>query len=96
MAHIDNYVKGITCLSHWETHDDPTTSKITLDDTKELIFAKEWNSFHLSGKNIDYLHLKDFLKYECELYLKQPLTSPLGKIIVAPQTIDLELKLDNG
>ena len=24
--------------------------------------------------NQDYLHLKDFLKYECELYLKQPLT----------------------
>jgi hypothetical protein len=30
--------------------------------------------FHLFGKKLDYLHLKDFLKKECELYLKQPLT----------------------
>ena len=23
------------------------------------------------GKKLDYLHLKDFLKYECELYLNE-------------------------
>ena len=26
------------------------------------------------GEKLDYLHLKDFLKYKCKLYLKQPLT----------------------
>jgi hypothetical protein len=38
-----------------------------------VFLGKEWNSFHLLGKELDYQHLKDFLKYECELYLKQPL-----------------------
>jgi len=40
-----------------------------------VFLGKEWNSFHLLGKKLDYLHLRDFLKYECELYLKQPLMS---------------------
>ena len=53
--------------------------------------------FHLFAL-LDYLYLKDFLKYECELYLKQPLTPIECKIIVsiAPQIIDLTLKLNNG
>jgi hypothetical protein len=55
-------------VSHWDTHGNPTTSKITYDDLKEAFLAKEWNSFHLSGKKLDYLHLKDFLKDGCELY----------------------------
>ena len=55
-------------------------SKIAYDDILEV---KEWNSFHLSMKKQDYLHLEDFLKYECELYLKQPLTPPQCKIIVS-------------
>ena len=63
---------------------------------KEAFLAKEWNSFHLFGKKLDYLHLKDLLTYECGLYLKQPLTPPQHKIIVAYNTIDLPLKLDNG
>ena len=37
-------------LSHWYTHDNPTTSKITYDDIKEAFLAKEWNSFHLNKK----------------------------------------------
>ena len=28
----------------------------------------------LLAHKVDHLHLKDFLKYACELYLKQPLT----------------------
>ena len=48
--------------------------KITLEDTKEVLLAKEWNSLHLSEKNIDYHHLKDLLHNKCEMYLKQPLT----------------------
>jgi hypothetical protein len=54
-------------LSHWETHDNPTTSKTICVGIKEGFLAKEWNSFHLLRKKLDYLHLKNFLKYECEL-----------------------------
>ena len=36
--------------------------------------------------------------YECELYLKQPLTSPNARslLLTAPQIVDLPLKLDGG
>ena len=63
-------------LSHWRTHDNPTPLKIIFDDLKKAILAKEWNSFHPLRKKLDYIHLNDFLKYEFELYLKQPLTTP--------------------
>ena len=53
-----------------------TPSKFTLDNLKEDFLAKEWNSFHLFGMILDYLHIKDFLKYNCELYFKQPLVPP--------------------
>jgi hypothetical protein len=52
----------------WETHDNPTIRNTTYVDIKEVVLAKEWNSFHISEKKLDYLHLKHFLKYECELY----------------------------
>ena len=73
-------------LSHWETDDNPTTLKIVYVDITKVFLAKKWNSFHLYGKKLDYLHLKDFLKYECELYLKQPLTPSQHKIIDAYNT----------
>ena len=53
---------------------------------KEVVLAKEWNSFHLSRKKLDYLHLEDFLKYERKLYLKQPLAPPWRKNIIAYYT----------
>ena len=59
-------------LYHWETHDNLTTSKTTCIDIKEVYLAKEWDSFHIVGKKLDYLHLKDFLKYVHKLYSKQP------------------------
>jgi hypothetical protein len=40
--------KASQVLSQWEARDNPTTSKITVDDLKEVFLAKEWNSFHLS------------------------------------------------
>jgi len=55
--------------------------------------AKEYNSFHLSGKKLDYLHCKDFLRYECELYLKQPLTLPQCKTIIAYRTVNHRLAI---
>ena len=83
-------------LYHWETHDNPITSKITLDDTKEDFLAKEYYSFYQSQKKLDYLHLKNFLKYECELYLKQPLTPPKCKIIVSYLTTNHRLVYEIG
>ena len=66
------------------------------DGIKKAFLTKEWNSFHLSGKKLNYLHLKDFLKYECELYLKQPLAPPQCKIIVAYHTSNHELAIEIG
>ena len=80
-------------LSHWGTHDNPTTSKTTYVDI-EFFLAKEWNSFHLFGKKLDYLHLKDFLQYKCELYLKQPLTPPQHKIIADYRTSNHRLEIE--
>ena len=82
----------------------PTTtqlaSDIAFDDIKEVFLTKEWNSFHFLGKKLDYLHLKNFLKYECEVYLKQPLTNTTTTqdhcVLTAPLIINLPLKLDNG
>ena len=51
--------------------------------------------FHVFGL-LGYLYLKDFLKYKCELYLKQPLTPTECKIIVIYRTsnhrLDIETK----
>ena len=43
--------KTLWCLSHWETHDNPTTSKLAYGDVKEAFLAEGWNSFHLTGEN---------------------------------------------
>ena len=40
--------KTLWCLSHWETHDNPTTSKLAYGDVKEAFLAEGGNSFHLS------------------------------------------------
>ena len=47
-------------LSHWQTQDKPNHIKTRYDDIKEAYLAKECNSFHLLGKKLDCLHLKDF------------------------------------
>jgi hypothetical protein len=53
--------------------------------------------FHLSGKKLGYLHLKEFLKHKCALYLKQSLTPPHCKIVVtnctSTHSIAIEIKL---
>ena len=81
-------------LSHWETHDNPSTSKNKKENIKEAFLAKEWNSFHLSGKEVYYLHLNDFPKYECESYLKRPLAPPQRKIIVVYCTLNHRLTIE--
>ena len=82
-------------LSHWETHDNTIILTIAYDDIKEAFLVKEWNSLHLSEK-LDYLHLKDFFKYKCELYLKQLLTPPPHKIIAAYCTPNHKLVINIG
>ena len=63
---------------------------------KEAFLPKEWNSFHLSWKKLDYLHLQDVLTYECELFLKQPLTPPQCKTIFAYYTSNHRLAIQVG
>jgi hypothetical protein len=75
----------------------PTTSKNVFDDDiKKASLAREWNSFQLLWKKLYYLPLKDFLKYECELYLKQPLTPPHHNIIDAYGTSNHRLAIEIG
>jgi hypothetical protein len=74
-------------LSHWENH---------VYVIKEVFLVKEWYSFHCSRKELDYLHLKDFLKYECKLYLEQPLTPPQCKFIIAYRTLNHRLGIEIG
>jgi hypothetical protein len=79
-------------LSHYGNN--PTTSKIIFDNIKEIFLAKEWNSFHLLKEKLDYLHLKEFLKYNYEFNLKQPLTPSQHKIIVAYRTPNHRLAIE--
>ena len=43
--------KILWVLSYWEIHANPTTSNTTYVDVKEAFLAKEWNSYHLYGRN---------------------------------------------
>jgi hypothetical protein len=72
--------------------------KIAFDDLKLVLLVKEWNSFHLPRKKLDYLYFKDLFKYKCELHLKQPLTPPQRKIMMltASQITSLSLKLSGN
>ena len=47
---------------------------------------KECNSFNLMRRNLDQLHVKNFLDYECESCLQQPLTPPQCRIINSYRT----------
>ena len=51
-----------------------------------LLAIKEWNSSHLKG----------FLNYECEEYLKQPFTPPHYRIVVAYYTSNHRLVIEIG
>ena len=88
---MKDIVRSISFGNRWQPNN------IRIDNIKEVFLAEEWNSFHVLRKKQNYLRLKDFPKYKCEVYLKQPLTPPQRKIIAtAPRTIDWPLKLDDG
>ena len=63
--------------------------------SRRLFLLKNCNSFHLLVKKLEYLHVKDFLKYKCVLYLKQPLTPPQRNIIVAHRNSNHRLAIGN-
>lgn len=49
-----------------------------------LASSQDRNSFHLKGKKLDCLHLKNFvINYECKVFLKQSLSPSQCKIIPA-------------
>ena len=60
-----------------------------------FILLKKGTLYHLSWKKLDCLHLKDFLKYECELYSKQPSTPTQRKIIATHRTSNHRLAIEN-
>ena len=47
------------------------------------------------GKQLDYLHLKDFLKHKCELYLNTTIRQD-HCCFTAPRIIDFPLRHDDG
>ena len=63
---IHNHVEGIMESISLENPWQPYIIKITTNDLEKASLPKEWNTFHLSRKKLDYLHLKDFLKSKCE------------------------------
>ena len=66
------------------------------DDINKAFLANEWNSFHLLGKKQDNFHLKDFPKYKCGLYPKQPLHHRNAKIIATYRTLSHRLAIEIG
>ena len=95
MAQVGNHVEGITGSISLGNSCRPNIKNHTWW-YQGVFSCQEWNSFQLSGKELVYLHLKDFLKYECELYLKQALTQPLRKIIVAYCILNHRLAIKIG
>ena len=81
-------------LSH--RGDNPTTSKIAFDDIKEFFLLKNGTLSISQGGNQITSTSMDFLKYECELYLKPSLTPPQCKIIVAYRTSNCRLPIQFG
>jgi hypothetical protein len=51
-------------VSHSARH-----QKLGFGALKEAFLASEWNYFHFTGKESDYLHLNHTLNYECASYL---------------------------
>ena len=62
--HLEGIMGSTTMQNPW--HIDTTNNHILLNAIKNAFLAKEWNFFYLIGKKSIYLHLEDFLNYECE------------------------------
>ena len=80
-----------------KTYDIPTPSKKShLMISRRVFLLKSGVLYPSLEEEVDYVHLKDFLEDECVLYLKQSLTSPQGKIIVACCTSNHKLAIQSG
>ena len=64
--------------------------------SRRLLLLKRGALFIPLGRNQITLHFEEFLKYECELYLKEPLTPSQHKIIVACCTLNHRLTTETG
>lgn len=60
--------------------------------------ASPWlvNQATLLSQPLGHLHLKDFLNYEYELYIEQPLTPPQRKIIATCHVLNHGLAIAHG
>ena len=98
MAQIDNHVERTWNVSHSEAHDNSTPSKIIFGDLKNAFLAKEWYSFHLSMKKLDYLHLKDFphTNVNCTWSNHWHHHNARSLLLTTPCIIDLPLEMDGG
>jgi predicted methyltransferase len=77
----------------WDRGTCTCIPKSQFDVIKHDFNAEREELFAPHGKEISFLYLKDFLNYECELYMKQ--SSPLCKIMVAYHTY-YKLPIENG
>ena len=78
----------------------PMTSQhhqqVIFDDLEEVFLPKSGFLYPSPWEEVEYVHLKDFLKNECVLYLKQSLTSPPpSKVIVAYCTSNHRLAIQS-
>ena len=89
--------KALWDLSRWETHDNPTPSKITFGDLKKAFLAfKRVELIPSLDEGTRLPPPQGLSKSECELYLKQPLTPPQRKIIATNCTLNHRLAIENG
>ena len=80
------------CLSRWKSPWHPNTiNKSSLMILRRFFLPKSGFLYPSPWEEVEYVHLKDFLKNECVLYLKQSLTSPPARslLLTAPRIIDL-------
>ena len=63
-------------LSHWEAHDNQPHQKQHMLISQRFFLLESGTLSISQERKLDYLRLKDFHKFGCELYLKQPLTPP--------------------
>ena len=64
--------------------------------SRRFFLLKSEIVFYFVRKKPHYLHVKDILIYECELYFKQPLTPHQHKIIDAYRTSNHGLAFEIG
>ena len=100
LAEINNHVEGITSSISMGSQRQSNNIKSHIWWTQRGFSCYRVELFPSLMKEIalDYLQLKDFLKHECGLYLKQPLMLPQRNhcCVRHRESSYLPLKLDGG